>query len=141
MSSLFTKIRQGEIPGHKVWDDGRCFAILTIEPIREGHLLVIPYEEVDHWVDMSDDSTAHLFQVARQLSEVMAELFPCEKVGMMIAGLEVRHTHIHLIPIQAIADLNFALAKPREDSLQAETAQKIRQRLTEKGRTEQVPSA
>lgn len=141
MSSLFTKIRQGELPGHKIWDDGSCFAILTIEPIREGHLLVIPYEEVDHWVDMDDETTAHVFKVSRLLSETMAELFPCEKVGIMIAGLEVRHTHIHLVPIQAIADLNFALAKPREDALQAETAMKLRQRLIEKGRADHVPSA
>jgi diadenosine tetraphosphate (Ap4A) HIT family hydrolase len=138
MSSLFTRIRQGELPGHKVWDDGRCFAILTIKPIREGHLLVIPYEEVDHWCDMDADLNAHVFEVARVLSQQLNALFPCEKVGMMIAGLEVRHTHLHLIPITAIADLNFALAQDRSDEAQAVTAEKIRQALRSAGYSEQA---
>lgn len=133
MSSLFTKIRQGELPGHLLWDDGRCFAILTIKPIREGHLLVIPHQEVDHWDDMDEALAAHAFTVARLLSRTLRGLFPCEKVGMMIAGLEVRHAHIHLTPIQAISDLNFAMAQERDAAAQAITAQKIRQALREAG--------
>jgi histidine triad (HIT) family protein len=135
MSSLFTRIREGELPGHIVWDDGRCFAMLTIKPIREGHLLVIPHEEVDHWYDMDSQLNAHVFEVARLLSQTQRALFPCEKVGMMIAGLEVRHAHLHLIPITAIADLDFALAQDREDSLQAQTANRIRQALRAAGHT------
>lgn len=139
MSSLFTRIRQGELPGHLVWDDGRCFAMLTIKPIREGHLLVIPHEEVDHWYDMDASLNAHVFEVARLLSQQLRALFPCEKVGMMIAGLEVRHTHLHLIPVTAIADLNFALAQDRSDAEQALTAEKIRQALRTAGYGEQLP--
>ncbi|MBU2099093.1 MAG: HIT family protein [Gammaproteobacteria bacterium] len=133
MSSLFTRIRQGELPGHIVWDDGRCFVMLTIKPVREGHLLVIPYDEIDHWYDMDSALNAHVFEVARLMSQTQRALFPCEKAGMMIAGLEVRHAHLHLIPITAIADLNFSLAQDRDDTLQKQTADRIRQALRSAG--------
>lgn len=135
MSSLFTRIRLGELPGHVLWDDGRCFAILTIKPIRVGHLLVIPHQEVDHWDDMDADLNAHIFQVASVLSRTLRTLFPCEKVGLMIAGLEVRHAHLHLIPITAISDLNFALAQEREEEAQFGTACRIREALLDAGHT------
>jgi histidine triad (HIT) family protein len=133
MSSLFTRIRQGELPGHILWDDGSCFAILTIKPIREGHLLVIPHQEVDHWDDMDPALNAHVFNVAGTLSRAMRALFPCEKIGMMIAGLEVRHAHLHLIPIKAISDLDFTLAQDREEEAQYGTACRIRQHLRDAG--------
>lgn len=133
MSSLFTRIRQGELPGHLLWNDGTCFAILTIKPIREGHLLVIPHQEVDHWDDMDEALTQHVFTVSRLLSRTMRSLFPCEKVGMMIAGLEVRHAHIHLVPIKAISDLNFSLAEERDEEAQRLTAARIRQSLRDAG--------
>jgi histidine triad (HIT) family protein len=135
MSSLFSRIRLGELPGHIVWDDGLCFVLLTIKPIREGHLLVIPHQEVDHWYDMDSALNAHVFAVARLISQTQRALFPCEKVGMMIAGLEVRHTHLHLIPISAIADLNFALAQDRDNTLQRQTANQIRRALRDAGHT------
>lgn len=133
MSSLFTRIRQGELPGHLLWNDGTCFAILTIKPIREGHLLVIPHHEVDHWDDMDEALTQHVFTVSRLLSRTMRSLFSCEKVGMMIAGLEVRHAHIHLVPIKAISDLNFSLAEERDEEAQQLTAARIRQSLRDAG--------
>ncbi|WP_237132655.1 HIT family protein [Pseudohongiella sp. O18] len=133
MSSLFTRIRQGELPGHLLWNDGTCFAILTIKPIREGHLLVIPHQEVDHWDDMDEALTQHVFTVSRLLSRTMRSLFSCEKVGMMIAGLEVRHAHIHLVPIKAISDLNFSLAEERDEEAQRLTAARIRQSLRDAG--------
>lgn len=133
MSSLFTRIRQGELPGHILWDDGRCFAILTIKPIREGHLLVIPHQEVDHWDELDAELNAHVFGVASLLSRTLRSLFPCEKVGLMIAGLEVRHAHLHLIPITAISDLNFALAQERDDAAQSGTASRIRAALRDAG--------
>lgn len=133
MSSLFTKIRQRELPGHVVWDDGQCFAMLAIQPIREGHLLVIPHEEVDHWDDMDAELNAHVFKVAALLSRSVRSLFPCEKVGIMVAGLQVRHAHLHLIPITAVSDLNFALAQDREEALQAETARRLREALSAAG--------
>jgi histidine triad (HIT) family protein len=133
MSSLFTQIRLGQLPGHLLWDDGRCFAILTIKPINEGHLLVIPHEEVDHWDDMSPELTAHIFQVASTLSKTLRTLFPCEKTGLMIAGLEVRHAHLHLFPINAISDLDFSKAQDRAGDAQKLTADKIRAALREQG--------
>ena len=133
MSSLFTQIRLGQLPGHLLWDDGRCFAILTIKPISEGHLLVIPHEEIDHWDDMSTALTAHIFQVASTLSKTLRTLFPCEKTGLMIAGLEVRHAHLHLFPINAISDLDFSKATDRADDAQKLTANKIRAALREQG--------
>ncbi|MBC55289.1 MAG: HIT family protein [Gammaproteobacteria bacterium] len=133
MSSLFTRIRQGELPGHLLWDDGRCFAILTIKPIREGHLLVIPHQEVDHWDDLDTELNAHVFGVASLLSRTLRALFPCEKVGLMIAGLEVRHAHLHLIPITAISDLNFSLAQERDNDAQLATASRIRGALRDAG--------
>ncbi|ALO47596.1 HIT family protein [Pseudohongiella spirulinae] len=135
MSSLFTQIRLGQLPGHLLWDDGRCFAILTIKPINEGHLQLIPHEEVDHWDDMSPELTAHIFQVASTLSKTLRKLFPCEKTGLMIAGLEVRHAHLHLFPINAISDLDFSKAKDRADDAQKLTADKIRAALQEQGLT------
>ena len=140
MSSLFTRIRQGELPGHLLWNDGTCFAILTIKTIREGLLLVIPHQEVDHWDDMDVALTQHVFTVSRLLSRTMRSLFPCEKVGMMIAGLEVRHAHIHLVPIKAISDLNFSLAEERDEEAQRLTAARIRQSLRDAG-PQHVPAA
>jgi len=133
MSSLFTRIREGQLPGHVLWDDGRCFAILTIKPIRVGHLLVIPHQEVDHWDDMEAELNAHVFQVASVLSRTLRSQFDCEKVGMMVAGLEVRHAHLHLVPITAISDLNFALAQERDEVAQLGTACRIRQALRDAG--------
>jgi|SRR5690554_386410 len=133
MSSQLTRIRLGESPGHLVWDDGTCFAILNTKPISEGHLLVVPYQEVDHWDEMDQTLNAHCFDVASRLSRTLRALFPCEKVGMMIAGLETRHAHIHLLPISALSDLNFALARERDDTLQSATANRIRQALRDAG--------
>ncbi|MEZ6057905.1 MAG: HIT family protein [Planctomycetaceae bacterium] len=108
MPTLFTRIIQGEIPGRLVYQDHRCVAFLTIAPIRLGHTLVVPIEEVDHWIDLPDDLTAHLFQVATKVGQAIQTAFQPTKVGMMIAGLEVPHTHLHLVPIQAIGDLDFS---------------------------------
>jgi histidine triad (HIT) family protein len=108
MPTLFTRIIQGEIPGRFVYEDAHCVAFLTIAPIRPGHTLVVPRAEIDHWVDAPAELTAHLFQTAQKVARAIQQAFPCEKVGLMIAGLEVPHLHIHLTPINAIADLDFA---------------------------------
>ena len=83
MSSPLTAVRLGEQPGHLVWDDGTCFAMLNAKPVSEGHLLVVPYEEVDHWDDMDAALNAHCFGVAAMLSRHLRALFPCEKTGMI----------------------------------------------------------
>ena len=106
--TLFTRIINGEIPGRFVWKDGHCVAFLTIAPIRPGHTLVVPREEIDSWMDAPADLTAHLFRTAQHVAQGIQAAFPCEKVGLMIAGLEVPHMHIHLTPINEIRDMDFA---------------------------------
>ncbi len=106
--SLFTRIMNGEIPGRFVWKDEHCVAFLTIAPIRPGHTLVVPRREIDSWLDASPELTAHLFQTAQHVARGIQSAFPCTKVGMMIAGLEVPHMHIHLTPIDQIRDMDFA---------------------------------
>lgn len=110
MASLFTRIIAGEIPGRFVWRDDRCVAFLTIAPLRPGHALVVPIDEVDHWLDLAPDLAAHLMQVAQTVGRAQQQAFSPQRVGMIIAGLEVPHTHLHVIPIESEADLDFSRA-------------------------------
>ncbi len=109
MATLFTKIINREIPGRFVYEDEHCVAFLTVAPIRQGHTLVVPRAEIDSWLDAPADLTAHLFQTAQKVGQAIQRAFPCQKVGMMVAGLEVPHLHIHLTPIDRIDDMDFAL--------------------------------
>jgi histidine triad (HIT) family protein len=122
--TLFTRIINGEIPGRFVWKDEHCVAFMTIAPIRPGHTLVVPRQEIDSWVDAPPELTAHMFETARHIACGIHSAFPCTKVGLMIAGLEVPHMHIHLTPINAIKDMDFALqdnnAKPADLDAAAE---------------------
>ncbi|QDU37574.1 HIT-like protein [Maioricimonas rarisocia] len=108
MASVFTRIMNGELPGRFVYRDEKCAAFLTIAPLKPGHTLVVPIEEVDHWIDLPEDLAAHLFAVAQKISKGMQQAFEPEKVGLMIAGLEVRHVHLHLVPIWQVHDLDFS---------------------------------
>jgi histidine triad (HIT) family protein len=130
MPSLFTRIINREIPGRFVYEDEYAVAFLTIAPIRPGHTLVVPRAEVDHWLDLEPALAAHLMQVAQQVGQAIASAFPCTKVGLMIAGLEVPHVHLHLTPIDEIGDMSFARqdAKVTADELDA-AAQRIRAAL------------
>jgi histidine triad (HIT) family protein len=112
MPSVFSRIIAGELPAHFVWKDERCVAFLTINPITPGHLLVVPRQEVDHWIDLDPSLLAHLTRVAHLLAKALQTAFSPEKVGLMIAGLEVRHVHLHVLPIDKLGDLNFANADP-----------------------------
>jgi histidine triad (HIT) family protein len=110
MPSLFTKIIEGEIPGTFVWRDDLCVAFMTIAPLRPGHTLVVPIEEIDHWIDLPDELRDHLFAVSGMIATAIQEAFQPTRVGLMIAGLEVPHAHIHLVPIDGVHDLDFANA-------------------------------
>ena len=136
MSSIFTRILQGDLPGHVLWQDALCFSILTIKPVREGHVLVIPRDEIDSWDELPEPLTTHLFITAQKISRILRAIFPCRKVGMMIAGLEVPHAHIHLFPINALSDLNFSLAAERDETAQQQTADLIRRALLAAGHGE-----
>ena len=108
MASIFTRILSGEIPCHKVAEDDRCFSFLDIRPIVYGHTLVIPKTEVDYYFDLDDEYLSHLNVFAKKVAKALEQEVDCLRVGVMIAGLEVPHAHIHLVPMQAISDLSFA---------------------------------
>lgn len=133
MASIFTKIINGELPGHFVWRDDVAVAIMTIAPVKTGHCLVIPVEEIDHWDDVPADISAHLMEVARKVAKAQKKVYQPKRVGVMVAGLEVPHTHYHLIPANEITDLDFALQKPAEAEELAAEAARLRQALVELG--------
>ncbi|MEI6198932.1 MAG: HIT family protein [Actinomycetota bacterium] len=112
MTTVFTRIIEGQIPGTFVYRDSLCVAFLSINPLADGHLLVVPIEEIDHWVDMSPELSSHMFAVSHRISRAMYDAFPCTRVGLIIAGYEINHCHIHLIPTDTMEDLNFANAAP-----------------------------
>jgi diadenosine tetraphosphate (Ap4A) HIT family hydrolase len=115
MATLFTRIIDGEIPGTFVWRDDRCAAFMSINPMARGHVLVVPIEEVDHWVDASPELTAHLFDVSRQLAVAAHAAFQCARVGLIVAGYEIPHLHVHVIPTNSMSELSFANAATSVD--------------------------
>lgn len=115
MTTIFTRIIEGQIPGTFVYRDSLCVAFLSINPLAPGHVLVVPIQEIDHWIDMSPELSAHLFLVSHRISIAISVAFPCTRVGMIIAGYEIDHCHIHLIPTHTMDDFNFANAAPSVD--------------------------
>ncbi len=111
MASIFTKIISGEIACYKVAENDDFLAFLDIFPLRKGHVLVIPKKETDYIFDMEDSELADFMLFAKVVSKKIKTAFPCTKVGMTVIGLEVPHAHIHLIPINGIADMNFEQEK------------------------------
>jgi histidine triad (HIT) family protein len=126
MTTLFTRIVQGEIPCHKLAEDDRFLAFLDIRPIRLGHALVIPKEEIDYFFDLDDERIGDIMRFAKPVARAIAEVVPCKRVGVIVVGLEVPHAHVHLVPIEQIGDINFAHARPAKEETLAETAAKIR---------------
>ena len=110
MSSVFTMIIEGELPGTFVWKDEQCVAFMSINPISFGHTLVVPRDEIDHWTDVPSILQQHLFDVAGKIAVAQKLAFNTKRVGMVIAGFEVPHTHIHLIPMNTMADMDCTLA-------------------------------
>jgi len=107
MPSVFSRIIAGELPGHFVWRDDRCVAFLSIAPLRPGHTLVVPRDEVDHWIDLPPELNAHLIRVAQEIGQAQQDAFRPARIGLMIAGLEVPHVHLHVVPITGVHDLDF----------------------------------
>lgn len=122
MSTIFTKIIEGELPGRFVYRDDVCVAFLTIAPICHGHTLVVPRTEVDHWIDLPDDVTGHLAVVARKIGAAQVAAFGAERVSLIIAGLEVPHTHLHVLPITSEADIDFRKANASVDPAELDDA-------------------
>ncbi len=142
MASIFTRIINGEIPGRFVWSDDICIGMLDIRPLHRGHTLVIPRNEVDHWVDLDDDVALHLMGVAKAIGEAQRAVIPCARIGLMIAGFEVPHTHVHVVPMSTMRDLDFANAdtSPRADDLDA-VADELRAELRHAGHGDHVPDS
>lgn len=111
MSTIFSKIIKGEIACYKIAENDRFFAFLDIRPLKKGHTLVIPKKETDYIFDIEDDELSELMVFAKTIAIALKKAIPCTKVGMCVIGLEVPHAHIHLVPMQAISDLNFSNPK------------------------------
>jgi histidine triad (HIT) family protein len=110
MATLFTRIINGELPGKFVWRDDKCVAFMSIAPLRTGHVLIVPIAEVDKWTDLDPDLAAHLMVVAQRIAQAQEAAFSPVRVGLIIAGLEVPHCHLHTVPIDSESDLHFANA-------------------------------
>lgn len=129
MASVFTRIIQGEIPSHKLLEDERFFAFLDINPINPGHTLVAPKVEIDYLFDHDNDVLAGLLVFAKPLAHAIEQATGCVRVGLLLAGLEVPHAHLHLVPIAGEGELTFARARPGDPEELARLAEKIRSYL------------
>ena len=134
MPTIFTRIIDGELPGTFVWRDERCVAFMSINPMAHGHTRVVPIEEVDHWVDGSPELIAHLFEVTRIVATAQQQALNPERVGVIIAGYEVPHAHIHVIPTHDMSEISFENAATSFDpQLLDAAAGVIRAALVEAG--------
>lgn len=111
MATIFTKIINGEIPAHKIEENDNYLAFLDINPIATGHVLVIPKREVDYIFDLKDEELAGLMAFSKQISKALIQAVPCKRIGVTVIGLEVPHTHVHLVPINNVDDMNFGKPK------------------------------
>lgn len=124
--TLFSKIIAGEIPSYKCAEDEHFYAFLDINPVAQGHTLVVPKHEVDYLFDLSDEELGQMTVFAKRVAHAIREAFPCRKVGMAVLGLEVNHAHIHLIPLQSEGDMDFGKAKLQlSPEVMADTAARI----------------
>jgi histidine triad (HIT) family protein len=111
MSTIFTRIINGEIPSYKIAEDENYFAFLDINPLSEGHSLIVPKKETDYIFDLDNELLAGMMVFAKKVAKAIDKSIPCKRVGMVVIGLEVQHAHIHLIPINGIHDIEFSRAK------------------------------
>lgn len=131
MGTIFTRIIDGELPGTFVWRDDSAVALMSINPLARGHVLVVPVAEVDHWIDLDPGLATHLFDLARRIGIAQAAAFGCERVGLIVAGYEVPHAHLHVVPTDSMRQLSFdnAAASFDPDDVEA-AAQAIRTELS-----------
>jgi histidine triad (HIT) family protein len=131
MASIFSRIIKGEIPCYKIAEDDRYFAFLDINPLREGHTLVVPKQETDYLFDLEDDILAGMILFSKKVAHAIREAVPCNRIGLAVLGLEVPHAHIHLVPMDSMEDVNFRNPKLKftpEEFLA--TAAKINSRIS-----------
>ena len=122
MPTLFTRIANGELPATFVYRDSRCVSFMTINPIARGHLLVVPLEEIDQWSNLPGKLAAHLFEIAATIGRAQKLAFNCQRVGLVIAGYEIPHCHLHLIPTNSMADFDFHRAAQNVPTEELESA-------------------
>lgn len=140
MSTVFTRIITGEIPGRFVWSDSECVAFLTIGPLTSGHTLVVPRTEVDHWLELTPELRGHLFEVAAHIGQAQRAAFSPERIGLMIQGFEVPHTHVHVWPTNDLADFDFSRVDHDPDPADLDRAgERLRAALLAAGHGEHVP--
>jgi diadenosine tetraphosphate (Ap4A) HIT family hydrolase len=132
MASVFTKIINGELPGRFVYEDDDIVAFLTIAPITVGHTLVVPRAEIDNWQDVEPAVFGRVMEVSQLIGKAVVKAFPADRAGVIIAGLEVPHLHVHVFPTNDLADFGFANAdqNPSQQSLDDAQA-KIKAALAE----------
>lgn len=130
MGTLFSRIVSGEIPSHRIAEDDNYYAFLDINPLAEGHTLVIPKKEIDYIFDLDDELLAGIQVFSKRIAKAIEKVIPCQRIGIAVLGLEIPHAHIHLIPINNIEDINFGRPKLKLSNEElAEIAGKIRQEL------------
>lgn len=130
MATIFSKIVKGEIPSYKIAEDENYFAFLDIHPLAKGHTLVIPKKENDYIFSLNDDELAGLIVFSKKIATAIEKAVPCKRIGIAVLGLEVAHTHIHLVPINTVYDIDFS--KPKLNLTQEEfltLVENIRQNL------------
>ncbi|RLZ03539.1 diadenosine tetraphosphate hydrolase [Kocuria tytonicola] len=140
MSSVFTRIIEGELPGRFVWADEQCVGFLSIQPLAQGHVLVVPRQEVDAWVDLPVELAQHLMTVSQSIGRAVDAAFQPKRVGLMIQGFEVPHTHLHVWPTNSIEEFDFAnVGQDPEPAVMEESARRIREALRAQGHQAEVP--
>jgi histidine triad (HIT) family protein len=134
VATIFSRIIAGELPGRFVWKDDQCVAFLSIRPLRPGHVLVVPRQEVDHWIDLDVGLLARLAETAQAIGKAQMAGFKPARIGVMLAGLEVPHCHIHVVPIRGVHDLDFDNQDPNPDpTMMDDAAATIRRELGKAG--------
>jgi histidine triad (HIT) family protein len=134
VGSIFSSIIAGDVPGQFVWKDELCVAFLSNRPLRPGHSLVVPRVEVDHWLDLEPGLLAHLASTAQSIGKAQMAAFKPERIGLLLAGLEVPHVHFHVVPIERSSDLDFGNQDPNPDpTMMVDAAKSIRRELTRLG--------
>lgn len=139
MASVFTMIMSGDLPGRFVWNDARCAAFLTINPLTPGHTLVVPHEEVDEWTDIDPELWTHISGVAQTIGRAIKAAFGNSRVGVVVAGFEVPHAHVHVFGADHMGHFDFANADPSPDPADLdEAAADIRAALRALGHGDEV---
>ncbi|GAB3525623.1 HIT family protein [Arthrobacter monumenti] len=142
MSTLFSKIIDGDIPARFVWQDDDVVAFLTIGPLTDGHTLVVPRREIDEWIEAPNDLLLKMTTVAQTIGQAQREAFPCERIGLTIVGFEIPHLHVHVWPTNSMADFDFSRAEQNPDpGRMDQNAEKLRAALRNAGHSATVPDA